>query len=324
MSIGDSILPGRYIKHSAFRRVANYTGETGLVSLVDESVGAGPYNIVIGGGDCAGPTEWPGIVDIDTDVIRFDDESIKIQGIEVFDSTVQSLMVQPSDLSYKSNKSYLSYKGNRTDKSNRTYRSNRTDRTNRSRSDGQSKKIFLINLSSLIHHLSLTAPTKSLVFLLDNTRKKQFHTAFEKAYYDRMTRAMELIVSGSFLDAVSLMKGCGFGLTPSGDDCITGMMTGLYMMRISDTQATCDVPIDCILDAALGENLLSNAFLKAAATGRADEKQKRLLASLYQNRDDMVLSHTARIMATGETSGADWLTGLVIGIEKELNNGSYR
>ncbi len=176
----------------------------------------------------------------------------------------------------------------------------------------------MINLSSLIHHLICKAPTKSLVFLLDSTRKDHFQTAFEKAYCDRMTGAMEHLVSGSYLDAISLMKGCGFGLTPSGDDCIAGLMTGLHVIRLISGRTTDDMPVDRILNAALGDNPLSNAFLKASAAGRVDEKQKLLLASLCQDRDDMLLSHTAaQIMATGETSGADWLTGLVIGIQLE-------
>lgn len=287
---------------------------------MDESVGAGPYNIVIGGGDCAGPPEWPGIVDIDTDVIRFDDHLIKIQGIKVSDSSVGSLMVDSSLLSYKSHKSYWSYKINRTDKSYRTNRSNRTnktDKTNRSGSDCTIKKKFLINLSSLILHMIGTAPPKSLVFLLEPGRKIHFQTDFEKAYCERMIDAKDLIVTGSFLDGVSLMKGCGFGLTPSGDDCIAGMMTGLHVVRLFNGRATFDMPVDRLLDTALGENPLSNAFLKAAAAGRVDEKQKRLLESLCHDGIDMLLTHASRIMATGETSGADWLTGLVIGIQLE-------
>ena len=226
-------------------------------------------------------------------------------------------MIHSSDLSNKSHKSYWSYKINRTDKSYRTYRSNRTNKTNRSGSDSTIKKKFLINLSSLILKMIGTAPPKSLVFLLEPAKIIHFQATFEKAYFERMINAKDLIGAGSFLDGVSLMKGCGFGLTPSGDDCIAGMMTGLHVIRLINGRARFDMPIDCILNAAIGDNPLSNAFLKAAAAGRVDEKQKRLLESLCQDRDDMVLSHAARIMATGETSGADWLTGLVIGIQLE-------
>ncbi len=133
-SIGDSIPPGRYFLHSAFRRVANYTGESGLVSLVDQSTGAGPYNIVFCTGGHDGPTEWPGKVDINDGIIRFDGEPVKIQGIDVFDSSVQSLIMQyynQSYKSYKSYKSYLSYQDYNFYRTNRTYKTHRTNRSDK-------------------------------------------------------------------------------------------------------------------------------------------------------------------------------------------------
>ena len=47
ISVGDRVQPGLYREHSRFRRVINYSGTGGLVSLVEPEVGAGPLNIVV-------------------------------------------------------------------------------------------------------------------------------------------------------------------------------------------------------------------------------------------------------------------------------------
>ena len=57
ISYGDLISPGEYRLHSRFRRAINFAHGSQLVSLVDESVGAGPLNVVLTrvaevGGEC--------------------------------------------------------------------------------------------------------------------------------------------------------------------------------------------------------------------------------------------------------------------------------
>jgi hypothetical protein len=47
VSYGDWIAPGEYRFHSRFRRAINFIGVDTMVSIVDESVGAGPLNIVM-------------------------------------------------------------------------------------------------------------------------------------------------------------------------------------------------------------------------------------------------------------------------------------
>jgi hypothetical protein len=44
---GDRIVPGKYLLHSRFRHAINFLNEHNLVSLVDTSIGFGPFNIVI-------------------------------------------------------------------------------------------------------------------------------------------------------------------------------------------------------------------------------------------------------------------------------------
>ena len=47
LSIGDQVQPGIYRLHSCFKRAVNYEHRGRLVSVVDESIGPGPLNIVI-------------------------------------------------------------------------------------------------------------------------------------------------------------------------------------------------------------------------------------------------------------------------------------
>ncbi len=51
LSVGDRIEEGTYEVHSRFKRAVNFTGGHRLVSVVSESIGAGPVNIVVKGVD---------------------------------------------------------------------------------------------------------------------------------------------------------------------------------------------------------------------------------------------------------------------------------
>lgn len=58
VSIGDQVAEGTWRFHSRFKRAVNFTQGDRLVSIVDEAIGAGPLNIVLGGFD-AGETQAP-------------------------------------------------------------------------------------------------------------------------------------------------------------------------------------------------------------------------------------------------------------------------
>ena len=49
LSYGDCIVPGEYFLHSRFRRAGNFLCGENLISIVDRTIGGGPFNLVVDG-----------------------------------------------------------------------------------------------------------------------------------------------------------------------------------------------------------------------------------------------------------------------------------
>ncbi len=152
-------------------------------------------------------------------------------------------------------------------------------------------------LALLESSLPLHAPKGSLISLfaaapkiprLQQARDEIFRQAFEQFTNQRMA------------EGVRLIRGCGEGLTPSGDDFLCGLMLAC---RLRPNWAMAQT----ILRHALGQNLVSNAFLKMAAKGCVNEAVQNFLQS---PSDDGV----KKICAFGHSSGADLLCGLRYGL----------
>ena len=267
------------MQHSVFRRVANYTNESHLVSLVDDSIGAGPLNIVLK----SKLTHWPQHIKIEENTIRFDNETVDSTDAPVFDSKIP---LPPF-----------------TDTS----------------------KLLLPGIQVLKDILCVNAPIKSLVFLLDPDRLNDFQSSddfqsrFDLAYVRRMSRAADTWQTGAFLMAVTMMKGCGFGLTPSGDDFIAGLLTALHLIQVHH-KINLDPLIEKLLSTAIGTNRLSNAFMESAAKGRLDSSQQHLIHALIYEKHEKLEISARKILDSGETSGADWITGLIFVLEKRVGS----
>ena len=135
--------------------------------------------------------------------------------------------------------------------------------------------------------VSLFFPAKQLPRL-----QKNRDALFRKAFF--------LFAAGRLAAGVRLIRGCGEGLTPSGDDFLCGWMLAL---RLRGQTA----PIPAILKNALGKNAVSNAFLETSAQGRVNVAVKRLLLAPSSAR-------VKAVCAFGHNSGADLLCGMLWGL----------
>ena len=129
--------------------------------------------------------------------------------------------------------------------------------------------ILADNLSFLESTLVKLSPEKSLCFLLDEKRELSFKPGFEMELVKRMKSGVSLILKGtmeSLIEGITRIKGCGFGLIPSGDDFIAGMLSGLYLTQEIFSMDLSEIRKK-IYEAALGENLISNTFLSLAEEG---------------------------------------------------------
>jgi len=116
------------------------------------------------------------------------------------------------------------------------------------------------------------------------------------------------------------LVGLGPGLTPSADDMLGGFASALWWVSNSFGKVDRIQEINnAISSQAAATNLLSHQLLEHATRGEVNEYLvdffEEILAGTGKNLDKSV----GQIMAIGETSGADSMVGLILGIEIGLD-----
>ena len=170
---------------------------------------------------------------------------------------------------------------------------------------------FRQNLSVLRKSLEEDAPAKSLAFLLDGQRRKNFRPGFERAYAEEIERAVRQVFHGRLLAGIRRLKGCGLGLTPGGDDFIAGLLIGLHVRQELHGEDSRPAR-EAIFRAARADNIFSNTFLNLARRGRAFGRLKDLLVALTSGGAASVRASARALFTVGNTSGADLATGLLM------------
>jgi hypothetical protein len=140
---------------------------------------------------------------------------------------------------------------------------------------------------------------------------------------DRGRRALDRLGAGiargnarTITEAVTDLAGLGPGLTPSGDDVLAGTLLALHLWPDVAGPLGPRVVAALILGtAARRTGRISRAYLWAARQGHAAEAWHDLVRALPANPDG-VISAAGRILATGETSGADMLTGFLFALTR--------
>jgi hypothetical protein len=285
VSIGDQVREGTYRFHSRFRRAVNFLS-------VDGHDGAWPSKC---------DSRWVSLVDEaigdgpQNIVIRdFDAEPIP-SGSAPLLITANTVGFGPHRFSFTDNDTYCS-----------TVLVADWDRS-----------LFERNLAVLENELRAASPPKSLAFLLDESRIMNFRPGFERVFTDQIRRGVDRIMCGHVLDGVRTLKGCGLGLTPSGDDFIAGLLIGLNLLgqlHSRDHQKLADE----IFRAAKGGNVFSNTFLDLARRGLLFGRMKNLVHALLHESEDAVRKSAAKVLAIGGSSGADLGTGFLLTVRGNL------
>ena len=113
------------------------------------------------------------------------------------------------------------------------------------------------------------------------------------------------------------MRGLGPGLTPSGDDLISGLLIALNMLQALQLGDYLQ-EIELIHQTAEGNNPFTNAFLQCAAKGQVNEKFKWSIESLLQGGEYEINRNLNLVLNMGETSGADQAVGFLTGLKRFL------
>lgn len=275
LSIGDRIVEGRYRIHSRFRRAVNFVDDWNLVSLVTPDAGAGPINIVVDELRTAGVRA----LTIGTRLRPGGTGPRPVVWLDdrVLDCSAARIYESCLDVIEK-------------------------------------RRGVNARLAILRETLARYAPARSLAFLLDESRRAELRAGFERALAEHVANCVHDILYGDLLRGVSRLKGAGFGLTPSGDDWIRGFLIGMRLVEIVHGLSL-DVTRQCVCEWARTGGILGDSFLSLAEEGRVDEKVKVLAAALLGGRLREVWEAARAVCAVGETSGADFATGLLLALE---------
>jgi hypothetical protein len=109
--------------------------------------------------------------------------------------------------------------------------------------------------------------------------------------------------------------GLGLGLTPSGDDMLTGYMASIILVSSAlkakiDTFGICNSITSSIEDRT---TLLSKQMLEYASQGKVEEKTYKVLEKLLTGSFEQVKRATLEIIDIGHSSGTDILLGVLLG-----------
>lgn len=113
----------------------------------------------------------------------------------------------------------------------------------------------------------------------------------------------------TWCDGIRQMRGFGPGLTPSGDDFLSGFFLALRLRKITSV-------LPELLPHALGANLISNAFLTLAAKGRVHLALQEFINTSPSSPE--FSKKLLQVCTFGHTSGSDLLAGLLFGSQFHL------
>ncbi len=164
------------------------------------------------------------------------------------------------------------------------------------------------------NYLTFFAP-KSLAFLLNINMDSVFTTNFEKAFVATMRNSVTKLVKTKDINEFKNIKGLGFGLTPSGDDFITGFLMGLYINQFIFNKSYTNLA-ENIFNISTGTNLISNTFIYYAKEGFFYEDFKNFLLKFLYGHD--FLKELSEVLLNGHTSGSDVMTGFIYILNKNI------
>ncbi len=173
---------------------------------------------------------------------------------------------------------------------------------------------FTLNLEVLGQSLRDAAPSRSLAFLIDDRRAARLAPGYERCLLARMKAGLNLMREGRLGEAAGTLRGSGFGLTPSGDDFLSGFLIGLCAaerIRRADLGAA----RRAIYESALGTNVVVNSCLACSRDGRVPRRIRDLVGAMARSGAETVRSSALRVFEMGETSGADVAAGFYLSFE---------
>jgi hypothetical protein len=277
--------------HSAYEEALNIVFPKGIVSVVTRSKGRGPLNIVL----AADHAELSGIADGGTGVrfkgdFLFIDDKVRValQGAELYRSP-QRFQRRPL----------------------------RRDLIRRNVIKAQELIISTGRMDGLGHLVPIPTSVR---------QAGAVSNPFVTQARPPILLLMQMFSEGNMAGAVGAAKdliGLGIGLTPSGDDVLSGLLVALVLGSKNGVTRS---PIigglaERVARAAAGRTTpLSQNCLQMASQGKANEAVVQFVDELYTGPVGDVRRSLADLIGFGATSGTDIAAGVVFGVTLALGD----
>jgi len=124
---------------------------------------------------------------------------------------------------------------------------------------------------------------------------------------------------------VQNLAGLGPGLTPSGDDMLSGLMVSLTLIVHNlkgDAEIVRRVNRKIALNARKRTTMLSEEFLSQAAKGETNEHFQELIKKMLTALPNEAKRSAELVLKIGETSGTDTVLGILLGFQLSLDEKS--
>ena len=275
--------------HSTYEEALNIVFPKGIVSVVTRSKGRGPLNIVL----AAAHADLSGIADGGTGV-RFKRDFLSIDG-----------------------KARVALKGAELYKSPQRFqrRPLRRDLIHRNMMKAQGLIVSTGRMDGLGHLVPITTPVR---------HAGPVSNPFVAQARPTMLLFMQMFSKGNMAGALGAAKdliGLGIGLTPSGDDVLSGLLVALVLGSKNGITRS---PIigglaERVAQAAVGRTtLLSQNYLQMASQGKANEAVVQFVEEIYTGNSGGVRRSLADLIGFGATSGTDIAAGVGLGVTLAL------
>jgi len=170
---------------------------------------------------------------------------------------------------------------------------------------------FKNKLEIIYNELKDLLPENSLIFAPEKADFSQHLKGFEKELAESMKDGIVKLFGNNTEEGIKSLRGKGKGLTPAGDDFLTGYLYALYTVDKMSGSNTEKIRKETY-QLSRTSNLISDSQLKAAANGWFTANIKTLLDRIFNKNNIELKDAIAPLLSCGATSGADMMAGFIL------------
>jgi len=163
---------------------------------------------------------------------------------------------------------------------------------------------------------------------IEKTKRPAELNSFSRLALPRLRSLLGKIREGKISELgteVQNLVGLGPGLTPSGDDMLSGLMVSLALIAHNlkgDTERVRRVNGEIALSARKRTTMLSEEYLSHAARGETNEHFQQLIKKMLTALPNEAKRSAELVLNVGETSGTDTVLGILLGFQLSLDEKS--